>query len=158
MKCIQCGYENEMGANFCKQCGMNLTESHPVDKGKKEFVPDAQRRTDEGFLCFGEEKESKSGGFVTGVIFIFIALIMALFIFTNILDDLGTNIGNFFGDFGETMGRIGEGIGSFFGNFGETFGNFFGGFEWWTIIELMVVLIFFLLGIIILYQSYRRQR
>ncbi|PWI49293.1 hypothetical protein CEE45_01800 [Candidatus Heimdallarchaeota archaeon B3_Heim] len=159
MKCEKCEKENEKDARFCRYCGEAMTDVE-VTKGEKGFVAD-KRRTEGGFLCFGEEEWSGSdSGMVLGIVFISVAIIMALAMF-NFFEGFGNAIGNFFGDFGTNMGQIGEDIGNFFGNWGENFGasveRFFGGVEWWKILQPIIVLFFLGIGLIILYRSYREQ-
>ncbi|MCK4848536.1 MAG: zinc ribbon domain-containing protein [Candidatus Heimdallarchaeota archaeon] len=158
MKCEKCGNDNAKDARFCKQCGEGLELE--IVKGQKTFVADS-RRTEGSFLCFGEEDRSDSGGMALGVVFIGVAIIMTLAMI-GFFEGFGNAIGSFFGDFGENMGQIGSDIGNFFGNWGENFGvsvrNFFGGVEWWKILEPIIVLSFLVIGVILLYKNYREQK
>ena len=158
MKCEKCGYENDKGSNFCRNCGSSLIMPEAAAKGQAKFVPD--RRRDESFLCFGEE-ETRDGGMILGIIFICVAVIMALAML-GIFENIGEAFGNFFGDFGYNMGMIGRDIGLFFSNWGTNFGqaveNFFGGVEWWKILQPLIVLFFFLMGGILLYKNWKQQR
>ena len=91
MKCEKCEKENEKDARFCRYCGQAMVDVEVV-KGEKGFVV-YKRRSDDSFLCFGEEQEKPgSGGKVIGIVFICIAIIMTL-----------AMIG-FFRDFGNTAG------------------------------------------------------
>ena len=159
MKCEKCDKENEKDARICRHCGEAMTDVE-VTKGERGFVAD-RRRTEGTFLCFGEEERSDSGGMILGIVFISIAIIMALAMF-NFFEGFGNAVGNFFGDFGENMGQIGEDIGSFFSNWGSNFGtsveNFFGGVEWWKILQPIIVLFFLLIGVILLYRNYQEQK
>ncbi|MHA1977680.1 MAG: zinc ribbon domain-containing protein [Candidatus Hodarchaeales archaeon] len=169
MNCDKCGNENEKDARFCRHCGEAIAEVAVV-KGDKTFVT-GKRRTEGGFLCFGEDEEwdNSWNGMIVGVVFISVAIIMALAMlnffegFGNAVGSLGFGnaVGSFFGDFGENMGQIGNDIGNFFGNWGENFGesvkNFFGGVEWWNILQPIIVLLFLTIGVILLYRSYREQ-
>ncbi len=157
MNCEKCGNENQKDARFCKQCGEAL--GLEVVKGQKTFIADS-RRSEGGFLCFGEEDRSDSGGMVLGVIFIGVAIIMTLAMI-GFFEGFGNAVGSFFGDFGTNMGQIGEDIGSFFSNWGTNFGtsveNFFGGVEWWKIIQPIIVLVFLIVGVFLLYKNYKEQ-
>jgi hypothetical protein len=160
LKCEKCGFENDKGSNFCRQCGSSLVM--PVDAAKDQTKFVAERQRDDSFLCFGEEEEFQgSGGMVIGIIFIAIAAIMALAML-GIFENIGETVGNFFGDFGYNMGMIGRDIGEFFSNWGTNFGqaveNFFGGVEWWKILQPLIVLFFFLMGAILLYKNWKRQQ
>ncbi|MHA2175503.1 MAG: hypothetical protein ACXAB2_12570 [Candidatus Hodarchaeales archaeon] len=162
MNCEKCGFENDKGANFCKQCGNSL-EIVEVAKGKAAFVAGTQRDQQSDFLCFGEEERSSSGGgMIFGIIFICIAVIMAVAMFTNLFTDFGSGVGDFFGNFGENMGKIGEDIGEFFSNWGSNFGtsveNFFGGTAWWDILQYVIVLLFLVIGIILVVRGYQKNR
>ncbi len=159
MNCEKCGNENEKDARFCRHCGEAITEVGVV-KGEKGVVAD-RRRTEDGFLCFGEEEWSDSNSaMVLGIVFISVAVIMTLAMF-NFFEGFGNAVGSFFGDFGENMGQIGNDIGNFFGNWGENFGesvrSFFGGVEWWNILQPIIVLFFLGIGVFLLYRSYREQ-
>jgi len=159
LKCENCGNENQKDARFCKQCGKGLELE--VVKGQKTFVADS-RRSDGGFLCFGEEDQwdNSWNGMIVGIVFISVAIIMTLAM-VGFFEGLGAGLGSFFGDFGTNMGQIGEDIGSFFSNWGTNFGtsveNFFGGVEWWNIIQPIIVLVFFTVGIFLLYKNYKEQ-
>jgi hypothetical protein len=157
LKCEKCGNENKKDARFCKQCGESL--GLEVVKGQKTFVADS-RRNEGSFLCFGEKDRSDSGGMVLGVVFIGVAIIMTLAMI-GFFEGFGTAVGSFFGDFGTNMGQIGEDIGSFFSNWGTNFGasveNFFGGVEWWKIIQPVIVLVFLTVGVFLLYKNYKEQ-
>ena len=158
MNCDKCGNENEKDARFCRHCGEAIAD---IVKGEKGVVT-GKRRSDGSFLCFGEDEEwdNSWNGMIVGVVFIFVAIIMALAMF-NFFEGFGNAVGSFFGDFGENMGQIGEDIGVFFSNWGSNFGtsveNFFGGVEWWNILQPIIVMIFLLVGVILLYRSYREQ-
>ena len=160
MKCEKCGNENQKDARFCKQCGESL--GLEVVKGQKTFVADS-RRSDGGFLCFGEEEQwdNSWNGMIVGIVFISVAIIMTLAM-VGFFEGFGNAVGSFFGDFGTNMGQIGEDIGSFFSNWGTNFGtsveNFFGGVEWWKLIQPIIVLGFFIAGVFLLYKNYREQQ
>ena len=160
MNCEKCGNENEKGARFCRHCGEAVGEVS-VEKGEKLFVTD-KRRTEGSFLCFGEEEEwsSSNSSMVLGIVFISVAIIMTLAII-GFFEGFGNAVGSFFGDFGENMGQIGEDIGAFFSNWGTNFGtaveNFFGGVEWWKVLQPLIVLFFLAIGVILIYRSYRDQ-
>ena len=161
LNCEKCGNENMKDARFCKHCGEAIAEAGVV-KGEKTFVADSGR-TQGGFLCFGENEEwdNSWNGMIVGIVFISVAVIMALAMF-NVFEGLGAGLGSFFGDFGENMGQIGADIGAFFSNWGTNFGtsveNFFGGVEWWKLLQPIIVLIFLVIGAILLYRSYREQK
>ncbi len=162
MNCKECGFENDKGANYCRQCGNDLTITE-VTKDKAVFLSRTQRREQSDFLCFGEEDTSSSdGSMIFGIIFVVIAVIMALAIFTNFFSDFGSGIGNFFGDFGAKMGEIGADIGEFFGNWGSNFGtsveNFFGGTAWWEIMQYLLILFFLLIGIVMIVRGYQKNK
>jgi Flp pilus assembly pilin Flp len=114
-------------------------------------------------LLLGENEEwdNSWNGMIVGIVFISVAAIMALAMF-GFFEGLGAGLGSFFGDFGENMGQIGADIGAFFSNWGTNFGtsveNFFGGVEWWKLLQPIIVLIFLVIGAILLYRSYREQK
>jgi hypothetical protein len=160
MICEKCGYNNEKDSNFCRQCGSSIVIPGPEPKKTKTFVADTKRRTDEDMLCFGEEERTGSGGMILGIIFICVAIIMAIAML-GIFEDIGYAFGTFFGEFGQTMGRIGSDIGNFFSNWGTNFGtsveSFFGGIEWWDLIQPLIVIFFLLMGVILIYKDYKRR-
>ena len=148
---MKCGHENEPDANFCRNCGAQMT----VPKGTKEqveFEPARRRVKDQDI----------TGGMVIGVVFILIGIIMAAAIFTTFFTDFGEGIGGFFGDFGEDMGQMGEDFGNFTGNWGEnlgeSLGNFFSGQAWWDILKIFLVGFFIIAGAIIIIYNLSKQR
>ncbi|MFX0086709.1 MAG: zinc-ribbon domain-containing protein [Candidatus Hodarchaeota archaeon] len=158
MKCNQCGYDNERDANFCRQCGSELTFAKPdvTKKGKVEFVSGAQRTRVEDTLCFGQE-EGRDAGWIIGAVFIIIGLIIVLVMFFP--------VGEFFGNFGEFFGQLGNDIGNFFGNWGSSFGESVGNFfntlfsesNIWNIIKVLIPGIFIIVGIIVIIANLRRK-
>ncbi|MFX1336957.1 MAG: zinc-ribbon domain-containing protein [Promethearchaeota archaeon] len=163
MECMKCGFENEPDAKFCRQCGSQITV--PVMKDQVQFTP-TKSAAGQDLLCFGEEHET-APGIVTGIVFIFVGLIIAIAIFWPILfSDFGTTIGNLAGGFGETMGNLGSDIGNFFGNWGDTFGNAIGNFFegiftedlWWDILKVLIVVTFLAVGIILIVVNVRKNR
>lgn len=166
MECMQCGHENEKDARFCRNCGsqMGVMNSVTPSKDQVEFVP--AKRTQEDFLCFGEEEFSTTGGYVLGAVFIVVGLIIAAAIFMPVIfEDFGTTIGNLAGGFGETMGSLGSGIGEFFGSWGERFGDAFGKFFegiftenwWWELLKILIVGMFIIGGALIIFFNYRKR-
>lgn len=163
MECMKCGHENEPDAKFCRQCGSQITI--PATKDQVEFVPTKRRAADQDLLCFGEEHET-APGIAVGAVFIFISLIIAIAIFWPVLfSDFGTTIGNLAGGFGETMGNLGSDIGEFFGNWGDTFGNAIGNFfesiftdvVWWDILKVLIVGMFFVIGVVLIIVNLRKR-
>ena len=160
MECMQCGHENERDARFCRNCGsqMGVPKGVTPSKDQVEFVP-TKRRAQEDFLCFGEEEFSSSGGYVLGVVFIVIGLIIAAAIF---LPDV---ISNLAGGFGETVGNLGSDFGEFMGNWGERFGNTLGNFFegiftenwWWELLKILIVGMFIIGGALIIFFNYRKR-
>ncbi len=166
MECMQCGHENERDARFCRNCGspMGVPKGVMPSKDQVEFVP-TKPRAQEDFLCFGEEHDA-TGGYVLGVVFIIVGLIIAAAIFLPaIFSDFGTTIGNLAGGFGETMGNLGSDIGEFFGNWGDTFGNSIGNFFssiftdrwWWDLLRVLIVGMFIIGGALIIFFNYRKR-
>lgn len=160
MECKKCGHKNEPDAKFCRQCGSELT----IAKGDQvEFVPTKRRAARQDNLCFGEETEHGTApGIIVGVVFIFVSIIVAVAIFwPEIFSDFGNTIGTFFGGFGENMGQIGSDFGEFMGNwgsnFGEAVGSFFSGQVWWDIIRVLIVLAFFVIGIVLIVVNMRKR-
>ena len=153
--CPKCSHSNESDSNFCRSCGTDLTTPAIPGKSDKqaEFVGYSRPRQDD-FLCFGEPSET-GGGVIVGAVFIILGLFIGfVLLFPNF-------IGDFFGGFGESMGNLGSDFGTFMGDWGSTFGNSIGNFfdqiftdtQWWTVVQLLIPIIFIVLGLIVILRS-----
>jgi hypothetical protein len=160
MKCNKCNYDNEPDANFCRQCGSELTFAKPgiPAERKVEFVSGRQKTRVEDNLCFGQE-EDREAGWIIGAVFIIIGLFIAIVML------FPEGIGDFFGNFGEFFGQLGNDIGNFFGSwgssFGESVGNFFSNIftesNIWDIIKILIPALFLIIGIIVIIVNLRRK-
>ena len=81
MFCDNCGSKVDDSATFCSTCGQNLIP----DKIPENVPPPRQtarhvrRKQQQDFLCFGEE--SSENPYTGGIIFIIIAIFMAIIFF-----------------------------------------------------------------------------
>lgn len=156
--CSKCGHPNEKDSNFCRNCGANLaSQALPTKTGDKvEFVGDSRSKEQDDFLCFGETSNVE-GAAVVGGIFIIVGLFIGVVLL------FPGFIGDFFGNFGESMGRLGSDFGNAMGNWGSTFGqsvgyffnNLFSENLWWDVLQLLIPIGFIILGIVVIFRSRR---
>jgi hypothetical protein len=158
-ECPKCGHSNESDSSFCRNCGTNLA-AYVVPgktKGQVEFTgASTPKQQQDDFLCFGEASDVEGVAVVGGVFIIVGIFIGVVIIFPGF-------IGNFFGGFGESMGRLGSDFGNAMGDWGSTFGESMGYFFeqiftdnlWWDALQLLIPVIFIVVGVIVILRSRR---